>query len=315
MNTLAQRLLRVTPQQLRAFESVARLLSVTRAAEELHLSQPTVSVQLRELAAVIGTPLFEKTGRRIRLTESGEALRRTVAEVTACWGRLELRLAEIHGLVRGRLRIAAVTTAEYFVPDLIGPFVAAHPGVEIELAVENRDRVVERLHRRADDLAVMMLPPQDLPLESVPFLDNPLVVIAAASHPLAKRRLELSDLAAERWLMREPGSGTRMAAEAFFASMGFAPRVAMSLGSNEAIKHAVGAGLGIAVLSKLALQRTPDRGHEATRGALAILKVAQFPIERRWSVVWRSDQPLQAAARQFVTYLRAGKALSKKQVG
>lgn len=309
----ANPLLRVTPQQLRAFEATARLLSVTRAAESLHVTQPTVSVQLRELAEAVGEPLFETVGRRIQLTQAGEAMQQAVEEWGALWQRFESRLAEIHGLVRGRLRIAAVTTAEYFVPDLLGPFAAAHPGVAIELAVENRDRVIERLQRATDDLTVMMLPPDDLPLERAPFLENPLVVIASASHPLATqaKRIPLTRLARERWLLRESGSGTRMAAEQFFAAQDFVPTVAMSLGSNEAIKHAVSAGLGIAVVSRLAVANElanvqPMRGRSADtkRAGLVELRVSGFPIERQWSVVWRRDQPLSAAARRFVTYLR-----------
>lgn len=313
----ANPLLRVTPQQLRAFEATARLLSVTRAAESLHVTQPTVSVQLRELAEAVGEPLFETVGRRIQLTQAGEAMQQAVEEWSALWQRFESRLAEIHGLVRGRLRIAAVTTAEYFVPDLLGPFAAAHPGVAIELAVENRDRVIERLQRGTDDLAVMMLPPEDLPLERAPFLDNPLVVIASGSHPLAaqSKRISLARLARERWLLRESGSGTRMAAEQFFAAHDFVPNVAMSLGSNEAIKHAVSAGLGIAVVSRLAVanelanaKRRRTKGADANKAGLVELRVSGFPIERQWSVVWRRDQPLSAAARRFVTYLRGSAA-------
>ncbi|MGL4234216.1 MAG: LysR substrate-binding domain-containing protein, partial [Casimicrobium sp.] len=310
MDVLLRRLLRITPRQLRAFEATARLLSVTRAAESLHVTQPTVSVQLRELADAVGEPLFETVGRRIRLTEAGEALVQTTDEILACWQRFESRRAEIHGLVHGRLRIAAVTTAEYFVPDLIGPFVEAHPGVAIEFAVENRDRVIDRLQRNADDLAVMMLPPEDLPLERVPFLDNPLVVVASSKHRLAfsTRSAPLARLTKERWLMREPGSGTRKAAEHFFANQQFAPDVAMSLGSNEAIKHAVSAGLGIAVLSRLAVanelsDQRLERKHATktaskfNRSQLVELKIAGFPIERQWSVVWRRDRPLSAAGK------------------
>lgn len=313
----ANPLLRVTPQQLRAFEATARLLSVTRAAESLHVTQPTVSVQLRELAEAVGEPLFETVGRRIRLTQAGEAMLQAVEEWGAMWQRFESKLAEIHGLVRGRLRIAAVTTAEYFVPDLLGPFAAAHPGVTIDLAVENRDRVIERLQRGVDDLAVMMLPPDDLPLERAPFLDNPLVVVAPSTHPLAhqKKRIALSRLAKERWLLRETGSGTRMAAEQFFAEHQFVPNVVMSLGSNEAIKHAVGAKLGIAVLSRLAMANNlgaPPHGSEVRsrdrRSGLVELNVSGFPIERQWSVVWRRDQPLSAAAKRFVAYLRESAA-------
>lgn len=308
MKDRKRRLARIPPQQLRAFEAVARLGSVTGAAAELHVTQPTVSVQLRELAAAIGEPLFEPAGRRLRLTQAGEALQQTVGEITSCWSRYESRLAEIHGLLRGRLRIAAVTTAEYFVPDLVGPFAAAHPGVEIELAVENRDRVIERLGRAEDDLAVMMLPPSELPLERVPFLDNPLVVIAPAGHRLSGRRVRLAQLAGERWLMREAGSGTRRVAEEHFAAAGFTPNVAMSLGSNEAIKHAVAAGLGVAVVSRHVVQASSRPG-SAPHG-LVILDVARFPLLRRWSVVWRRDQSLTAAARRFVAYLQERPAIS-----
>jgi DNA-binding transcriptional LysR family regulator len=311
MKSRKRHLARIPPQQLRAFEAVARLGSVTGAAAELHVTQPTVSVQLRELAAAIGEPLFEPAGRRLRLTQSGEALQQTVGEITSCWARFEARLAEIHGLLRGRLRIAAVTTAEYFVPDLVGPFAAAHPGVEIELAVENRDRVIERLERAEDDLAVMMLPPSELPLERVPFLDNPLVVIAPSDHRLAGRRIRLEQLAGERWLMREAGSGTRRVAEEHFAAKGFAADVAMSLGSNEAIKHAVAAGLGVAVLSELVVRPpSPVATGPAPPSGLAVLQVAGFPIRRQWSVVWRRDQSLTAAARHFVAYLQERPAVS-----
>lgn len=309
MPTALRRLLRASPQQLRSFEAAARRLSITQAARELHVSQPTVSAQLRALAELVGEPLFEPLGRGVRLTPVGEALRDTLTDISDCWQRFEGRLGELRGLLRGRLRIAAVTTAEYFVPDLLGPFSASHPGVEIELAVENRDRVVERLHRQADDLAVMMLPPDELPLHSLPFRDNPLVVIAPRDHPLARagERVPLAQLAPERWLMREPGSGTRLVAEKHFASQGFTPRVAMSLGSNEALKHAVGAGLGLAVVSALAV----DSGSAAHRDTPWVpLPVEGFPIQRQWSVVWRADTPLDLPAQRFVDYLQAGRPAS-----
>jgi len=304
MPTPLKRLLRASPQQLRSFEAAARHRSVTRAARELHVSQPTVSLQLRQLAELVGEPLFEPLGRGVRLTPVGEALQETLGEISSCWQRFEGRLGELRGLLRGRLRIAAVTTAEYFVPDLLGPFSASHPGVEIELAVENRDRVIDRLHRQADDLAVMMLPPDELPLHSLPFLENPLVVIAPRGHPLAQATspVALEQLAQERWLLREPGSGTRLVAERHFAAQGLTPRVAMSLGSNEALKHAVGAGLGLAVVSALAVDAGPAPGDTAP---WIRLPVEGFPIQRHWSVVWRADAPLDLPARRFVDYLQA----------
>lgn len=313
MKSLPRRLQRITQLQLRAFEATARLQSVTQAARELHVTQPTVSVQLRDMASAIGEPLFQAAGRRIRLTQAGELLQQTAGDITRCWQRFDSSMAEMQGLVRGSLRIAAVTTAEYFVPDLLGPFADAHPGVDIELAVENRDRVVARLHQGLDDLAVMMLPPRDVPLEGLPFLANPLVVIARAGHPLAGRRLTLGRLASERWLMREQGSGTRMATQEHFVQKGFNPVVAMSLGSNEAIKHAVAAGLGIAVVSLLAVQDVladPDGNGKAK---LVQLQVQGFPLKRSWSVVWRKEQALSAAARRFIEYLQAPPGRSKEQ--
>jgi LysR family transcriptional regulator, low CO2-responsive transcriptional regulator len=304
MNRHLQRLLRTSPQQLRAFEAAARLLSVTRAAQELHVSQPTVSVQLRELANAVGTPLFGTVGRRIQLTAAGQTLLETVGEVVGCWQRFESALSETQGLLRGRLKIAAVTTAEYFVPDLLGPFAAKHPGVDIDLAVENRDRVVERLEKHSDDLAVMMLPPAHLSLDALPFMANPLVVIAAKHHPRAGKRTQLAQLQNERWLMRESGSGTRTVALQHFLAQGFEPRIAMSLGSNEALKHAVAAGLGIGVISRLAFAGS------AAHAGLVELKVSGFALQRQWQVAWRKDYPLSAAARTFVQYLQSKPAIT-----
>ncbi|EHR39697.1 MULTISPECIES: LysR family transcriptional regulator [Alishewanella] len=299
-STLA-RFQRITPQQLRAFEASARLLSVTQAARELFVSQPTVSVQLKELAETLGESLFEQSGRQIRLTQAGELLYQTVRELASCWQRLESELAAIHGLVRGKLKIAAVTTAEYFVPDLLGPFARAYPGIEIELSVENRDRIVQRLSQGLDDLTVMMLPPAELDLDSQAFQTNNLIVIAPANHPLSNKKLRLNELSGERWLMREAGSGTRKVTEQFFAKQQFQPNIMMSLGSNEAIKHAVAAGLGIAVLSDLAVNQP---AWSSTTNGLRILDVADFPIVRQWYLVWRRDTPQSATARGFIAYLQ-----------
>lgn len=299
-STLA-RFQRITPQQLRAFEASARLLSVTQAARELFVSQPTVSVQLKELAVTLGDPLFEQSGRQIRLTQAGKLLYQTVRELAGCWQRLESELAAIHGLVRGKLKIAAVTTAEYFVPDLLGPFARAYPGIEIELSVENRDRIVQRLSQGLDDLTVMMLPPAELDLDSQAFQTNNLIVIAPANHPLSNKKLRLNELSGERWLMREAGSGTRKVTEQFFAEQQFQPNIMMSLGSNEAIKHAVAAGLGIAVLSDLAVNQP---AWSNTANGLTTLDVAGFPIVRQWYLVWRRDTPQSATARGFIAYLQ-----------
>ncbi len=285
--------------QLRSFEAVVRLGGVGRAAQALHLAQPTVSTQLKELAAALGLTLFEAQGRGLVATAVGQRLAEAVRQMGAIWQQFEDDAADLQGLKRGRLRIAAVTTTEYFLPDLLGPFARQYPGIAIELAVENRAAVVARLERGDDELAAMMRPPAHLPLARWPFLENPLVLIAPREHRLAsRRRLKLADLIEEPLLTREAGSGTRAAAEEALAEQGlvWAPR--MALGSNEAIKHAVRAGLGLAVLSRHALAAEP-----ATEG-LRILPVAGFPLRRQWYLVWRQDRSLSPPARALLDDLR-----------
>lgn len=291
--------IRATLAQLRSFEAVARLGGVGRAAVVLHLAQPTVSSQLRELASAVGLTLFVPRGRGLEITDEGELLLATVRELFAVWDRFEDDAARMRGLERGRLRIAAVTTAEYFLPDLIGPFAHAHPGLQIELAVENRDAIVRRLERGDDELAVMMLPPADLPLQRWPFLENPLVVVAPVGHPLASRkRLKLEQVVGEPLLAREAGSGTRRAADRLLEQRGVRWTPRMALGSNEAIKHAVAAGLGLAVLSRHTLGRDP------ARDGLTELPVQGFPIRRMWHLVWRRDRALSRPAQAFLDHLR-----------
>jgi len=303
MNSNSLPAVRATLTQLRSFEAVARLGGVGRAAKVLHLAQPTVSTQLRELAQAVGLTLFVPQGRGLALTAEGELLLATARELFDVWRRFEEDAADQRGLKAGRLRIAAVTTAEYFLPDLIGPFAREHPGIAIELAVENRDAVVRRLESGDDELAAMMLPPTHLPLERWPFLENPLVVVAPRGHALARRgksarALTLAQLVREPRLAREAGSGTRLATDQLLAQRGieWAPR--MALGSNEALKHAVAAGLGLAVLSRHTL------GADPAAAGLVELRVAGFPIRRMWHFVWRRDRRLSRPAQAFLDDVR-----------
>ena len=285
--------------QLRSFEAVVRLGGVGRAALALHLAQPTVSTQLKELSAALGLVLLEPRGRGLVPTAVGHRLAEAVRAIGAAWQSFEEDAAAMQGLRQGHLRIAAVTTTEYFLPDLLGPFARRYPGIRIELAVENRAAVVARLERGDDELAAMMRPPDHLPLARWPFLENPLVVVGAVGHALAsRRRLRLVDLVDEPLLAREEGSGTRAAAEEAFAQQGVSWPPRMALGSNEAIKHAVRAGMGLAVLSRHALAEVP-----ASEG-LAILPVAGFPLRRRWYLVWRQDRTLSLPARTLLEDLR-----------
>jgi DNA-binding transcriptional LysR family regulator len=286
--------------QLRSFEAVVRLGGVGRAAQALHLAQPTVSTQLKELSAALGLTLFEAQGRGLVPTPVGLRLAEGVRAMALSWQQFEEDAAALQGLRQGRLRIAAVTTTEYFLPDLLGPFARQYPGITIELAVENRDAVVARLERGDDELAAMMRPPAHLPLAQWPFLDNPLVLIAPADHPLAaRRRLRLQDLTGQPLLAREAGSGTRAVVEEVFAERGITWLPRMALGSNEAIKHAVRAGLGLAVLSRHTLAADPRSE------GLVVLPVAGFPVRRQWYLVWRQDRALSLPARTLLDDLRA----------
>lgn len=290
---------RVTFNQLRTLEAVVRLGSVTQAAQLLHLTQPTVSAQIQDLQASLGTILIEPVGRGIRPTESAQLLRDTALDMFARWQRFEEELQALHGLERGTLKIAGVSTTEYFIAQWLSDYTAGHPGIDIELVVENRDAVVRYLTDDDMELAVMMMPPQHLPLETVPVMQNPLVLIGPLRHPwVGKRRLPRQALNDQPLLMREMGSGTRLVTQAYLDEQGLQPEIRATLGSNEAIKHAVAAGLGLAVVSQHALSKDPK-----TDG-VAVLPVTGFPIKRQWQLVWRKDRRLSLAAKRFIEEVR-----------
>lgn len=299
-------MMHVTLRQLRAFESVARLKNFSRAAEELHVTQPTVSKQIRLLHEEVGLPLFEQIGKKIYLTQAGEQLYATCAEWLDTWGRFEQTVADLKGVKQGRLRIAAVTTTKFFMPRLLGPFCAQYPGIDIALEVVNRDRVLERLARNQDDLYVMGVPPDDLDIEREPFLDNPLVVVAPASHPLARRkRIPVAALANEPFILREHGSGTRLTVERVFEEHKIPLRIRMELGSNEAIKQAVAGGLGLTILSRSTLSA------DASQLDIALLDIKGFPIKRHWYVVRPRHKQLSVVAQTFLEFLRSHVQLLK----
>jgi LysR family transcriptional regulator, low CO2-responsive transcriptional regulator len=287
-----------TVRQLRLFLALAEHKSITAAARACHVTQPTVSMQLKELADAVGLPLYEQIGKRLFLTEAGEALVDTAQRMEDEWAAFEQRVDALKGLTRGRLRLAVVSTAKYFVPSLLGSFCDAHPEIDIALELLNRDAVVERLRHNRDDLYIMSIPPHDIELEKHAFLPNPLVVIASASHRWAgRRRLALADLQEERFIVRERGSGTRLACDAHFAAQGFAPRVRLELGSNEAIKEAVAAGMGLAVVSRHALATpVPDQ-------RLIELPVAGFPVQSSWWTLYPRGKRLSPLAAVFLEHI------------
>jgi DNA-binding transcriptional LysR family regulator len=290
--------MRVTLGQLKAFEAVARLGSFSSAAKELFVTQPAVSKKIRLLQEEVGLPLFEQIGKRIYLTDAGRLLLSVCRDWLETWARFEQSIADLQGLKQGRLRIAVVTTSKYFVPRVLGPFCERYPGIDVAMEVINRDRLLERLARNEDDLYIMGVPPDDLDIDSEPLIGNPLVVVAPASHPLAKRsRIRFAELADQVFLMREKGSGTRIAIERLFAEEQTPLQVKMELGSNEAIKQAVAGGLGLAIMSRHALH--PMTGSEG----IVELKVQGFPLKRSWYVVTPRGKQLSVVAQTFLEFL------------
>jgi DNA-binding transcriptional LysR family regulator len=285
--------------RLRLFRAVARSLSFTAAARELAIAQPAVSHQIRSLEEELGVQLFVRHGRSVTLTDVGAVLLETVDDVVHRLDDGARAMSEVGAGLRGSVSITADTTSGiYVVPAALGAFHRARPTIDITLRVENRRDVLRSLTDRTCDLAVMADPPREIDCDVAPFLLDRLVVIAALDHPLAGRRtVAAEELAAERFLVREPGSGTRSATERFFSRIGRPVDPAMELGSTGAIKQAVAAGLGVAVVSRWAIDL------ELTLGRLAILHVAGFPIERGWSIVNLRARHLSAAASEARAFL------------
>lgn len=290
-----------TFRQLRLFLALADHGSVTAAARATHVTQPTASMQLKELASAVGLPLFEVIGRRVHLTAVGEELARSARAMVDEWAGFAQRVDGMKGLMRGQLRVAVVSTAKYFVPRLLGAFCSQYPDVDIALEVLNRDGVVQRLQGNLDDLYIMSMPPQNMDLADLVFMANPLVLLAPAGHRLAglRHKLALADLAIERFILRERGSGTRMAVDAHFKQHRFTPQVRLELGSNEAIKQAVAAGMGVSVISRHALGNL-----EAGEG-VSVLQVDGFPIDSQWHIVRLQGKRLSPIAQAFQAHLMA----------
>jgi DNA-binding transcriptional LysR family regulator len=287
-----------TMRQLQIFEAIVRNGSFTRAAEELFLTQPTVSMQTKKLADAFGMSLLSQVGRQVRPTEAGEIVYATIREMFASLNNLDSALSEIQGLKRGRLRLAVVSTAKYIAPDLLGKFNELYPDIELSLKVSNRDRVLERMTNHEDDLYIMGQVAQEFEdVEVHPFAPNPLVVIAPKNHPLADRsEISLSELAQSPFILREPGSGIRDATLKVFDRANIKPSIKMELGSNEAIKHAVLAGLGLSVLSLHSMTL------EGPQGPLCLLNVDGFPIMRQWFIVHPKGRSLSLAAQSFLDF-------------
>jgi len=288
-----------TIRQLEVFAAAARLGSFARTAEELFLTPPTVSIQIKKLSDVVGLPLFEQIGKKMYLTDAGRELYRTCRGIFEHLSQFEMIVADMKGMKAGKLRLAVVTTAKYFVPRLLGSFCRMHPGIDVSLIVSNRDSILERMTDNADDLYILSQLPEDVDEVIQAFLGNPLVIFAPANHPLVNmRNITLRRIAQEPFISREYGSGTRMATEYIFSKQGLKLKIRMELGSNEAIKQAIIGGLGISVLSR----------HTMALGSpmkeLAELNVQGFPIDGKWYCTYPAGKQLSIVAQTFLSYLQ-----------
>jgi len=291
-------MLHLTLRQLKVFESVARHLSYSRAADELHLTQPAVSMQIKQLEDNISLPLFEQLGKRIYLTDAGRELYQYSRAIAQQLADMEVALDELKGMERGKLSIAVVTTANYFAPHLLAKFCQRYSGVTVSLNVSNRETVLKQLADNLIDLAIMGQPPENLDIDSESFMENPLVVVAPPNHPLCNEcDIPVKRLATETFLVRESGSGTRSAMERFFAAHEIKINKGMETDTTEAIKQAVQAGMGLGIMSRHTVEL------ELETKSLKILDVQGFPIVRYWHVVNRKNKRLSSVANAFKEFL------------
>jgi DNA-binding transcriptional LysR family regulator len=287
-------------RQLRVFESAASHRSFSRAAEQLHLTQPGVSMHVKELEGHIGLPLFERLGKKLFVTQAGAELLTHVREILRTIKDAEETLDQLKGLRRGLINIGVVSTAKYFVPTLLARFRKSHPHLEVRLGVSNRDAVIEQLVANQIDLAIMGRSPDELDTVAEPFAQNPHVIIAAPDHPLASRlRIDVEAICDETFIVREPGSGTRLAMQQFFGDRQLTCKVGMEMASNETIKQAVMAGMGLSFISR----HTIDM--EVQMGRLAILDVHGTPVMRQWHVAHLSKKRLSPTAAAFKEFVLA----------
>ena len=300
-----------TFRQLTAFHTVARLGSVSMAADELHLTQPAVSIQIAALEASAGTPLLQRTGRGIRLTEAGELLAGYANRIVDLWREAGEEMATLQGVFTGTLRIGTITTAEYLLPPLLVSFIHTRPKVKIKLQVGNRDEIVRMLASQEIDIAIMGRPPSELRTDARPFARHPMAFLAAPGDPLMKARdLKLADIADTRILVRERGSGTRTTVERVFREQGLPLRIGSELSSNEAIKRMCAAGFGVAFLSMHTCVL------EMKAGLLVLLPLAENPIERDWYVMHLASRQLPHVALAFEEFLiKDGQAEILRQLG
>src|SRR5262245_8789678 len=287
-----------TMRQVRVFAAAAHHLSFAKAARELHLTPPAISIQIAQLEAHAGARLFERSGRRIFLTQAGQALLRECEAILSHVRQAEESLGALRGVRGGLLNIGVISAGDYFFPSLLAEFCRRNEGVQVKLSVSNREDLIERIDRNAIDLAVMGQPPEHVHFVAEAFAPHPMVIVAAPAHSLARKRgVPLAAAAREPLIVREPGSATRVAMDETFRKHRIRPNIAMEVATNETIKQAVRAGFGIGFLSAHAI------GLEIAARALAIVDVAGFPVQRQWYAVHRRSKTLPPVAEAFKAFL------------
>lgn len=298
-NAYSRFLKSVTFRQLQVFERIAQTSNFTEAAKELFLTQPTVSMQVKKLEETIGTSLFDQVGRKVFLTPAGELLLETSQQLFGLIDRFENNVAAMQDVESGNLALAGTTTTEYFIPLLLGIFHRHHPQVHVGLTITDRLSLSRRLAQNMDDLYLMgQLPEQD-DVHIDPFVTNPLVVVAHPKHPLAKaRKIPCKKLCEENFLMREPGSETRIALKRYLDQHNIALTTKLELNSNEAIKQAVIGGMGLAVLSRYAVVS------DAELKRLVVLDVEDFPLQEKWYLVYPKQKELSPVTQAFIAFVR-----------
>lgn len=288
----------ITFKQLRLLRALGDTGSVSAAARKVHVTQPTASMQLKEIANAVGLPLYEVVSKKVYLTPIGSELVKTARVIADEWENFAQQVHGVKGLTRGKLKVAVVSTAKYFIPRILGTFCEKYPEIDIALEVLNRDGVVKRLEENLDDLYIMSQPPLHVEINDEVFMPNPLLLVVPKEHIFVqKKNVQLQELTNEKFIMREKGSGTRMATDSHFKKLKFTPNVRLELGSNEAIKQAVIGGLGCAVLSKYSL------GDNVDQEKIAILPCKGFPIETSWHIVSPRGKRLSPIAIIFKQHL------------
>lgn len=287
-------------RQIQIFQTVAQTENFTRAAELLHMSQPAISMQVKQLEENVGLSLFERQGKRIVLTTAGRAMHAYTCEIAAKYQGMVETLEELKNVHQGYIKVSAANTSIYFITRMLAGFSQQNEGITVSLNITNRKTLVEQLQNYEADLVVMGEPPVNLDLHSQRLMCNPLVLIAPANHPLAGQKdIPVSAIIGEKFVVREPGSGTRAAIERFFAEHGYTFSSMLEMGSNESIKYSVIAGLGLGIVSLHSIQL------EMETHSLTLLDVVGFPIQRYWHIVTREGKWLSPAAQAFKAYVIA----------